>query len=225
MKSKAKLPMLILNFKAYSEASGKNAIKLARFCKAAENQQVSIWVAPSFIDLKAVSKMGVKTLAQHIDPVASGKHTGAITAAAVKESGALGTFINHSEKKLSLAEIKVCVEQAKKNKLLSFCFADSIPKMVQIARFAPDFLAFEVPELIATGHSVSTVEPRATQQAVRAVKKINPRLPVLCGAGVMNGNDARAALQLGTEGVVLSSGFVLAQKPQSVLADLVSGFS
>jgi triosephosphate isomerase len=54
------------------------------------------------------------------------------------------------------------------------------------------------------------------------VKAANPKVRVLCGAGVKNGADVAAALALGTEGVLLASGVTSAEYPAAVLADLVS---
>ena len=44
----------------------------------------------------------------------------------------------------------------------------------------------------------------------------------MCGAGVKNGADVAAAIQLGTTGVLLASGVTKAADPAAVVADLVS---
>jgi len=46
---------------------------------------------------------------------------------------------------------------------------------------------------------------------------------VLCGAGISTGEDVKAAIGLGTEGVLLASGVVKSADPKAVLLDLVSG--
>jgi triosephosphate isomerase len=45
---------------------------------------------------------------------------------------------------------------------------------------------------------------------------------VLCGAGISTGDDMKAALDLGTEGVLLASGIILADDPKEALLGLVS---
>ena len=55
------------------------------------------------------------------------------------------------------------------------------------------------------------------------MKEVNPNVRVLCGAGVKNGADVAAAIELGAEGVLLASGVTKASDPGSVLLDLVSG--
>ncbi len=46
---------------------------------------------------------------------------------------------------------------------------------------------------------------------------------MLCGAGVTNGEDVKAAIELGADGVLLASGVVKAKDPRAALLDLVSG--
>ena len=45
---------------------------------------------------------------------------------------------------------------------------------------------------------------------------------VLCGAGISTGEDVKAAIELGAEGVLLASGVVKAKNPRKVLLDLAS---
>ena len=54
-----------------------------------------------------------------------------------------------------------------------------------------------------------------------AVKKIDHKVKVLCGAGISKGDDAVAALELGAEGVLLASGVIKAKDPMAALLDLV----
>jgi triosephosphate isomerase len=50
---------------------------------------------------------------------------------------------------------------------------------------------------------------------------VNPKIRVLCGAGVTNGEDVVAAQNLGAEGILVASGIVKAKDPQAALLDLV----
>ena len=58
---------------------------------------------------------------------------------------------------------------------------------------------------------------------MKAVKEIHEECVVLCGAGITNGEDVRAAIELGADGVLLASGVVKAKDPKKALLDLVSG--
>jgi len=53
--------------------------------------------------------------------------------------------------------------------------------------------------------------------AVEAVKKINPSVHILCGAGISTGDDVAKAIELGTEGVLLASAYVKAKDPKKIL--------
>ena len=54
------------------------------------------------------------------------------------------------------------------------------------------------------------------------VKAINKNIKVLCGAGITTGDDMKAAMDLGADGVLLASGIVKAESPKDALLDLVS---
>ena len=47
---------------------------------------------------------------------------------------------------------------------------------------------------------------------------------MLCGAGISKGEDLRAALDLGSQGVLLASGIVKASDPKAALEDLIRLF-
>ena len=90
------------------------------------------------------------------------------------------------------------------------------------AALGPDYVAVEPPELIGSGIPVSKADPGVVTGSVEAVKKINPAVQVLCGAGISKGEDLAAALELGSVGVLLASGIVKAADPKAALEDLVS---
>ena len=215
--------IIIINFKTYKESTGYRALRLAKICKAVSKKyKVKIFVSPQYTDIEKIARLKIPVLAQHIDPTDAGAHTGHATALAVKNSGAVGTFLNHSERKLSLKEIKNSIKLAKKYKLLVFCFAATVNEATKIARFSPDFLLYEPPELIGTGISVSKTRPGVITKIVKAVKKTNKKVKVLSGAGITNGEDVKSALELGTKGIALASGFVKSRNPRKVLEELAT---
>ncbi|HDI01072.1 MAG TPA: hypothetical protein ENF78_01390 [Candidatus Bathyarchaeota archaeon] len=72
-------------------------------------------------------------------------------------------------------------------------------------RLGPDMFAFEPPELIGTGKSVSSEKPDTLRRAMRYAKEVNPDVFALCGAGVSCGKDVFDAIMLGAEGVLVGS--------------------
>jgi triosephosphate isomerase len=217
-----KLPLILVNFKTYVEASGKNAVKMAKICESVSKKYgVTIAVAPEILDLSEVaSKVKIPVFAQHIDPIVEdGKHTGHVVAENVKAVGAVGTILNHSERRLKLEEIGKCVNIAKSFDLITVCCSESPKESEEIARFGPDFIAYEPPELIGTGVSVSKTKPGVVKETVDLIKRVNPSVKVLCGAGITTGEDVKKAIELGTVGVLVASGVVKAENPKKVLEE------
>lgn len=218
--------LLVVNFKTYPEASGVRALALAELCaKAAARSGVEIVVCPPMVDLARVAHhVQIPVFAQHIDPVPAGKSTGHSPVEAVVAAGAKGTLLNHAEHRLKLPEIRGLVEATRQAGLQSIVCADNLAASRACAATGPDFVAIEPPELIGGEISVTTAKPGIVRGAVETIQAANPKVAVLCGAGVRSGEDVATALRLGTVGVLLSSGVVQAHDPAAALAGLLSGF-
>ncbi len=213
-------PLIIVNFKTYESATGNKALELAKAIDKFKSRAEFI-VCPQFADLKAIaSAVDISVFAQHIDPVGFGSNTGHVLPESVKAAGCSGTLINHSERRLDFENIEKCIERAKSVGLTTVCCVPSIVHAKKVALFNPDYIAFEEPGLISSGKSISKEEPEAVRDFVSEVKKTKS-IP-LCGAGVSNGEDVKAALELGTGGVLLASAVTKAVKPNDVLKNLVS---
>jgi triosephosphate isomerase len=225
--SKVRTPIILVNFKTYIEATGKRALELAKIAeKASRETSVCIAVAPQFTDILIVSKeVEIPVFAQHIDPVTPGSHTGHILAEAVKEAGAIGTLINHSERQLILGDIATILKRAKEAGLITCVCANNPEVSAAVATLKPNMLAVEPPELIGTGIPVSKAKPEVVTGTINLVRKINSDVTILCGAGITTGKDVTAALKLGTKGVLLASGIVKAKEPYKVLSEMAEALS
>ncbi len=214
-------PLIIVNFKTYWEATGKKAVELAKKAeKISLETKVSIGVAPQFTDIAAVaSATEIPVFAQHIDPIEPGSYTGHVLADAVKEAGATGTLINHSERQLKLSDIDTVIRIAREEKLVSVVCANNQTVSAAAAALKPDIIAVEPPELIGTGIPVSKAKPEVVLNTVKLVKEVNPKVTVLCGAGISQGEDVAAALRLGTQGVLVASSIVKAKDQYRVLRE------
>jgi len=60
---------------------------------------------------------------------------------------------------------------------------------------------------------------------VELVKRVNPEVIILCGAGITTGEDVAAALKLGTQGVLVASGIVKAKDPYKALLDFAEAIT
>ena len=138
------------------------------------------------------------------------------------EAGISGSLINHSENRMKLADIDEVIQLCKQNDIESCVCTNNIATSKAIATFSPDAVAVEPPELIGTGIPVSQAQPEVVEDSVKGVKSINKKIKVLCGAGISTGDDMKAAMDLGADGVLLASGIVKAENPKEALLDLVS---
>lgn len=221
---KLETPLVVLNFKTYMEATGKNAVRIAEICRDLSRETgISIIAVPQLPDIYAVADTGVPVFSQHIDGIDPGSHTGHALAESVRDAGATGTLINHSERRLTLADIDAAIGAARRTGLTTIVCSNNVATTRAAAALGPDFVAVEPPELIGSGIPVSSADPGVVTGSVDAVLGIDPGVRVLCGAGISKGEDMRAALQLGTVGVLLASGIIRAPDPKAALMDLISG--
>jgi triosephosphate isomerase len=216
--------LIVLNLKTFLESTGEGAVKISQACRdVAEDSGIDIAVAPQFCDIYRVSsQVDIPVYAQHLDNVGAGSFTGQAFAQCIKDAGAVGTLINHSEYRLTLANIDASISRAKETGLTSIVCTNNVPTSAAAAALGPDYVAVEPPELIGSGIPVSKADPQVITGSVEAVKRVNPAVKVLCGAGISKGEDLLAALELGSVGVLLASGIVKAKDPKVALEDLVS---
>jgi len=226
MAERLTVPVLVINFKVYRESIGANAIRLAKAAeKVANDTGACIVICPPHTDLARIaSETGIHVWAQGAEAVEPGGFTGHVPLEAVKESGATGILINHSEKKLKISEIEYLAAKARKLGLRTCICTNNVATSAACAALSPDFVAVEPPELIGGDISVTTADPKIVSDTVQAVRKVSGDVIVLCGAGVKNGKDVRKAIELGSGGVLVASGVVKAKDPEAAIRDLVGGF-
>ena len=221
MKSKLQTPIIIVNFKTYLEATGRRAVELAKQAeKVSKETGAYIVVAPQFADVARVAEaVEIPVFAQHIDPIKPGSHTGQVLADAVKEAGAVGTLINHSERQMKLADIDAVVKMAAEKDLVSCVCTSNPPISAAVAYLQPDIISIEPPELIGSGVAVSKAKPEEVSKTIRLVRKVNSEALLLCGAGISHGEDVAVALKLKTQGVLVASAIVKAKDPYNILRE------
>jgi triosephosphate isomerase (TIM) len=219
------MTIIVLNFKTYRESTGPEALRLAEICEdISRDYSVQIVVAPQVADIFAISKaVKIPVYAQHVDGVGYGGFTGHVTAASLKASGAAGSLINHSERRLRLADIDASISACRQAGLKTIVCTNNVATTRAAAALEPDYVAVEPPELIGSGIPVSKANPQIISQSVDAVKSIARGVGVLCGAGITHGEDLRSALELGSIGVLLASGIIKAKDQRKALEDLVTG--
>ena len=218
-----KLPVLIVNLKEYDEVLGDRPVTIAKVArKLFDKYKINILIAPPDPMIDNTSEITL-TIAQHMEPFEPGAHTGALLAKEIKELGAIGSIINHSEKRMPPEDVKKCVDLCKQYDLISVVCAQSSKEAGEHAKFNPDFIAVEPPELIGGDVSVSTAEPEIIKNSVDEVKKNSLRTNLLCGAGVKTKDDVKKAIELGAKGVLVASGVVKSPNVEKAMEELIKG--
>lgn len=221
-------PTIIVNFKTYEQATGSRAESLAKMHeKVREESGADVMVAVQNADIHRVSSsVSIPVLAQHADPVSYGSNTGHDMPECLKENGAWGVLINHSEDRMPMEEIKKTIERCKEAGLKTIVCAENTAEGKDIVKMLPDYIAFEDPELIGTGRSVSANAPESVKGFSDMVDSFNreegKEVVPLCGAGISTGDDVRKSIELGMHGVLVASAITKAENPESVLREFVA---
>lgn len=217
-------PFILINLKTYTEGSGQRAHAIAGAAEQVAGESgAAIGVAPSYLDLHPLAMhYAIPVYAQHVDGAPPGAWTGHVTAGALKSSGAVGSLVNHSERRLTLAGIEASVAALRQEGLVSVICSNNEATSAASAALSPAYVAIEPPELIGGGVSVAKANPGIISRSVEVVRKVDPGVRILTGAGIQTGEDVKIARDLGTDGVLLASGVVKAKAPIAVLRDLVS---
>ena len=212
--------MFIINCKNYEEIAGN---KILQFVDIAANiskkYNVKIAVAPPQHLIGLVSKTSIPILAQHVDVSKIGSTTGFVVPELLKKSGVKGSLINHSEHRISSREIENLVSKLRELKMISVLCVKDVAEAKKYSKLNPDYIAIEPPELIGSGKAVSKEKPELITKAVAAVKNSKNKTKLLCGAGIVSGEDVSAAIGLGSEGILVASGIIKAKNWTKIIED------
>ena len=211
-------PVFEIGLKGY--AWGADAVRLAVAADGlAEALGISIVFNPQTVDIPAVAAATSRILVfeQHMDPVAPGRGVGAVLAEALRDAGAVGTLLNHSEKPVTLGAMARTIARAQDVGLFTLVFADSPAEAAALAHLGPDIILAEPPELIATGVSAGNVMAGFVSETVAAVKAVDPEILVMSGAGVNGPEDVERMIRLGLDGTGSSSGILKAADPVAAM--------
>ncbi|OLE41004.1 MAG: triose-phosphate isomerase [Thaumarchaeota archaeon 13_1_20CM_2_39_20] len=212
--------MFIINFKNYDNISGSRSLELAKIAsKISRKYKIKIVVCPPQQVISEITKVSIPVFAQHVDNKEMGSTTGYIVPELVKKSRVSGSLVNHSEHRLASKDIKELVSRLKALKMTSVVCVKNVSEARKYAKLNPDYIAIEPPELIGTGKAVSTEKPEVIIKSVRAVKDAKNSTRLLCGAGIISGNDVARALELGANGVLVASGIVKAKNWERVIEE------
>lgn len=165
---------------------------------------------PSPMLALTVSKVGIQVFSQSVGSAPGEKTTGEVLPEAVRGAGAAGTILNHSEARLERRVLPELVSRIRRLRLETCLCAKDSREAASLSRLRPEYLAVEPPELIGSGIAVSRARPRVVASTVAAARRAGYKGRVLCGAGIVSGEDVGRAIELGADGVLVSSSVVKA---------------
>ena len=212
--------MFIINCKNYDEISGEKIIKFVKTAeKVSKKLKVKIAIAPPQHLIGLVANSTIPILAQHVDDSKVGSTTGFIVPELLKKSKVKGSLINHSEHRIPPADVKKLVAKLKELKMISVLCVKDVAEARKYAKLNPDYIAIEPPELIGSGKAVSKERPELITKAVTAVNAADNKAKLLCGAGIVSGEDVAKAKELGSKGILVASGIIKAKDWNKIITE------
>jgi len=212
--------MFVINCKNYDEISGDKIIKFVKTAeKVSKKYKVKIAIAPPQHLIGLVANSSILILAQHIDDSKVGSTTGFVIPELLKNSKVKGSLINHSEHRISSNEIQKLVLKLKKLKMISIVCVKDVAEVKKYSKLNPDYIAIEPPELIGSGKAVSKEKPELIAKAAEAVKSGRNKTKLLCGAGIVSGEDVAKAIELGSKGILVASGIIKAKNWNKIISE------
>ena len=212
--------MFIINCKNYEEIAGDKIIEFVKIVeKISKRYKIKIAVAPPQHLIGLVANSSIPILAQHVDNSKVGSTTGFMIPELLKKSKVNGSLINHSEHRISSDEISKLVLKLRELKMISVVCVKDVVEAKKYAKLNPDYIAIEPPELIGSGKAVSKERPELITKSVDAVNSANNKTKLLCGAGIVSGQDVAKALELGSKGILVASGIIKAKNWTKVIEE------
>jgi len=213
---------IILNLKNYHEVLGEGSLRIAKAAQRASSKTGAevIVAPPGPMVALVVARVTIPVFSQTVGSETGDKTTGAFLPEAVKAAGAKGTLLNHSESSRPLSELKRLVPRLRGLSLSVCLCAGTTSQAVTLARLEPDYIAVEPPELIGSGVAVSKAKPELVSRTVSKVRETRYKGKILCGAGIVSGEDVERAVELGADGVLVSSSVVKARDWPSKIEEL-----
>jgi len=210
--------LFIINCKNYEEIAGEKLTKLVNVTsKVSKKYKIKIVIAPPIHQISQITKFAIPVLAQHVDTAETGSTTGFIVPELLKKSKVLGAIINHSEHRISSKNISKLIQRLRKLNLMSVVCVKNVAEAKKYAKHNPDYIAIEPPELIGSGKAVSKQKPELITNASHAITQSKNSTKLLCGAGIVSGDDVKKAIELGSKGILVASGIIKAKNWNKII--------
>lgn len=200
---------------------GERMLRLAKeIDRIAYKYDLDVIVTPQYADIRLLAENThyIHVYAQHMDPLRPGRGLGSVLPESVKEAGAVGVMLNHAEKKLTLPVIAETIARADEVGLATIVCADTVEEIRQVAELGPNLIVAEPTDLIGTGVASDMGYVRDT---IEAVRKINPDIMVLQGAGISGPDDVANVIRAGAQATGCTSGVMKAAVPAEAAEEML----
>jgi len=216
-------PLLLINFKTYEEGTGERGLKMAKIIeKVAAQTGANIAIAVQIAEIHRISsEVAIPVYSQHMDGIHFGANTGWILPETIKSAGAAGVVLNHAEHQMEPQKLREAIDRAKEIRLKTVVCANTPEVAKAVAKFSPNYIAVEPPELIGGTVSVSNARPEVITNSLKMVGKI----PLLVGAGIKTREDVMKGIDLGASGAFVASAVMKALNPEKIVRELAEGLN
>lgn len=201
-------PIIGINFKTSKQGTGKNALKLLKILNKYRNK-AKILAGLHYSDYLYSKKVEFPVYSQNL---------GILFIEELKATGLVGTFLNHSDHKLRFDVLKRSLRKCEKKTFKTLVFTSSLTEAKKIIPLKPDYLAYEDSKLIGTKKSITKFRSDNVREFAKLCK--GKTIP-LCGAGIHEKEDLKAAIKLGCKGILMSSAFVKSKDPGKLLREFI----
>lgn len=201
---------------------GERMLRLAKAVdEIAAEYDLDVIITPQYADIRMIAEntSHIHVYAQHMDYLRPGRGLGSVLPESIKEAGAVGVMLNHAEKKLTLDEIEKTIARADEVGLATIVCADSVQEIEAVAKLSPNLIVAEPTELIGTG---VTSDMGYVRDTIEAVRRIDPDIMVLQGAGISTPDDVARVIRAGALATGCTSGVMRAADPEAAARAMLS---
>ncbi len=103
--------------------------------------------------------------------------------------------------------------------MISILCVKDVAEVKKYVKLNPDYIAIEPPELIGSGKAISKEKPDLIFKAADIIKNAKNSTKLLCGAGIVSGEDVSKAIELGSKGILVASGIIKAKDWNKIIND------
>lgn len=219
MYKKITAPFFIVNPKSF--LYGEDLLELARYAdQLAKEYEVNVLFTGPMTELSILVREcpNLMITAQHMDDVSCGDSMGKIFAESLKSIGVQVVVLNHADYPMSISTLKKTIRRANESGLQTIVCADSVQEAEAITFLKPGVILAEPTSLIGMEQISSREYVRST---VERIKAHDSNILVEQGAGIRTAKDVEELLQLGADGVGVTSGIIKANKPAAVMKEMI----